>query len=120
MPSIREIAEVLYCFDNNEIIIAEFKLNGVSDDLSPEKKFYWLKYVRENQNVERLDFLNMNDDKHLKTRSFKQGFLSFDNIQADYTDGERVVFKLNSSSYRLEDMTAFKVYLENAKKNVKV
>lgn len=94
--------EVLYSFESTSMIISEFKRRDIDESSSPDKRFFWMIYDKISKKLDRLSFVSMNSEKDIEYRTFFQGTLEFNRVEAKFeTDGK--VTKLYSQKIFSDD-----------------
>lgn len=81
-----DISNILYAFESEFLIIAEFKRTDIDQSLSPDRRLFWLTYDKDTKKLNRLDFSFMDRRGEKEHRSFKQGTLIFDKNNATFTN----------------------------------
>ncbi len=66
-------AENLYCFENSEAIVAEFKRTDLQDTEDLEALYHWMYFNKSSKELHRLNFKSMEQKK----RGFMEGSLNF-------------------------------------------
>lgn len=74
--------EMLYSFESDTHIICEFKRLDVSSEDSPDKRFFWFKYIKHSHHVYRLHFVSMSQSHKGHERKFQEGKLHFNKKEA--------------------------------------
>jgi hypothetical protein len=75
--------QILYLFENLELIISEIKDRSVDESMPPHKRFFWFLYDKNENHLIKLDFVSMlkrdshDSSEYLEERVFEQGHFKF-------------------------------------------
>jgi hypothetical protein len=99
MPSF----DCLYFLENFSMQIIEIKRTDLPEDAELSKKFKWLKFDKETDQLSELEFSAMDSSGEIEERYFEQGYLKFNNSTGTFIE------KFNSAQHPLDRRMEFRI-----------